>query len=149
MAGRVSSASIVPNSSADEERLLSRIAELDFTITEADQLAFANVSGDFNPLHLDADFARAKGFSGAVVYGAMIVARISQIVGMELPGSSGIWSSLKIEFRKPLYVGETAHLLAEVAHYSEATRSLSLKIKVTCADRAIATANALVTLHAV
>ena len=45
--------------------------------------------------------------------------------------------------------GETARLVAEVIHYSEATRSLSLKIKVTCADRAIATANALVTLHTV
>jgi acyl dehydratase len=149
MVARVSSESTVPNSPIDEERLLSRTAELDFAITEDDQLAFANVSGDFNPLHLDADFARARGFSGAVVYGAMIVARISQIVGMELPGSSGIWSSLKIDFRSPLYVGETAHLFAEVIHYSEATRSLSLKIKVTCADRPIATANALVTLHAV
>jgi acyl dehydratase len=149
MVGRVSSESTVPNSPIDEKRLLSTTAELDFAITEDDQLAFANVSGDFNPLHLDADFARARGFSGAVVYGAMIVARISQIVGMELPGSSGIWSSLKIDFRNPLYVGETAHLFAEVIHYSEATRSLSLKIKVTCADRAIATANALVTLHAV
>ena len=114
MVGRVSSESTVPNSPIDEERLLSRTADLDFAITEDDQLAFANVSGDFNPLHLDADFARARGFSGAVVYGAMIVARISQIVGMELPGSSGIWSSLKIDFRSPLYVGETAHLVAEV-----------------------------------
>jgi acyl dehydratase len=148
MGGRVKSESPVPNSPVDEERLLSRTAELDFAITEDDQLTFANVSGDFNPLHLDADFARARGFSGAVVYGAMIVARISQIVGMELPGSSGIWSALKIDFRKPLYVGETAHLFAEVVHYSEATRSVSLKIEITCSDRVIATANALVTLHA-
>jgi acyl dehydratase len=149
MVDRVNSESTVPNSPIDEKRLLSTTAELDFAISEDDQLAFAKVSGDFNPLHLDADFARARGFSGAVVYGAMIVARISQIVGMELPGSSGIWSSLKIDFRNPLYVGEPAHLFAEVIHYSEATRSLSLKIKVTCADRVIATANALVTLHAV
>jgi acyl-CoA thioesterase FadM len=78
----------------------------------------------------------------------MIVARISRIVGMELPGSSGIWSALKIDFRKPLYVGETAHLFAEVVHYSDATRSVSLKIEITCGDRVIATANALVTLHA-
>jgi acyl dehydratase len=149
MAGRVSSASRVPNSSVDEVPLPVRTAELDFAITEDDQLAFANISGDFNPLHLDAEFARAKGFSGAVVYGALIVARISQIVGMELPGSSGIWSALKIDFRRPLYVGETARLFAEVSHYSDATRSLSLKIEVTCADRTIATANALVTLHPV
>jgi acyl dehydratase len=149
MVGKVSAASTIPSSQVGEGRLLSRTVELDFTITKDDQLAFANISGDFNPLHLDADFARARGFSAAVVYGAMIVARISQIVGMELPGSSGIWSSLKIDFRKPLYVGETAHLFAEVSHYSEATRSLSLKIEVTCADRVIATARALVTLHSI
>jgi acyl dehydratase len=149
MAGRVSPAAPILNSPVDEKQLLQRTVELDFAITEADQLAFANISGDFNPLHLDANFARAKGFSAAVVYGAMIVARISQIVGMELPGSSGIWSSLKIDFRKPLYVGETAHLFAEVVHYSEATRSVSLKIEVTCTDRVVATAKVLVTLHSV
>ena len=120
---------------------------LDFTVSEADQQAFALLSGDYNPLHLDATFAEARGLSGAVVYGAMIVAKISQIVGMHLPGPSGIWSALKIDFRQPLYVGETAHVHIDTSHYSEATRTLSLKIAVTRGERLIASGSALATLH--
>jgi acyl dehydratase len=132
---------------ADAAKLTSATAEFDFVVGESEQQAFAKLSGDFNPLHLDPEFARDRGLTGAVVYGAMIVAQISRIVGMKLPGSAGIWSSLKIDFREPLYVGEVAHIFAEVTHYSEAARSLSLKIKVTSAERTIATASALATLH--
>jgi acyl dehydratase len=142
----VNALTAIPNM-VDREKLSSATAALDFAVSDAEQLAFANISGDFNPLHLDPGFARARGLSGAVVYGALIVARISQIIGMQIPGSDGIWSALKIDFREPLYVGDTAHLFAEVTHYSVATRSLSLKIKVTCANRVIATASALATLH--
>jgi 3-hydroxybutyryl-CoA dehydratase len=148
VADEVNEAAVTP-SVPNPATLSSATAQIDFVVSNAEQLAFANISGDFNPLHLDADFARSRGLSGAVVYGALIVARISQIVGMKLPGRDGIWSALKIDFREPLYVGEAAHLFAEVTHYSDATRSLSLKIKVTCADRVVATATALATLHAV
>jgi 3-hydroxybutyryl-CoA dehydratase len=128
--------------------VIGATAEFGFAVSHADQLAFAEISGDFNPLHLDAEFAKAKGMQDAVVYGALIVAKISRVIGMQLPGSQGIWSALKIDFRGPLYVGQTAHLSAEVGHYSEATRSLTVKIRVNCGDRLLATATALATLHA-
>ncbi|WP_375784456.1 MaoC/PaaZ C-terminal domain-containing protein [Bradyrhizobium sp. Pha-3] len=136
-----------PISLVDIAELSSATAEFDFVVGETEQQAFASISGDFNPLHLDPEFARGRGLKGAVVYGAMIVAQISRIIGMRLPGSAGIWSSLKIDFREPLYVGEAAHIFAEVTHYSEAARSLSLKIKVASGERTIATASALATLH--
>lgn len=125
----------------------SATATTDFTVSEADQLAFAHISGDFNPLHLDDNFARAQSLAGSVVYGALIVAKISQIIGMQLPGRNGIWSALKIDFREPLYVGQAARISAEVGHYSDATRSVTVKIKVTNGARVIATATALTTLH--
>lgn len=132
----------------DAETIASATTELDFVVSAAEQLAFATLSGDFNPLHLDADFARARGLDGPVVYGAMMLAKVSNIVGMRLPGSKGIWSAVKMEFRAPLYVGEHARMRAEVSHYSEATHSLSLKINVMCGTRVIATGSALSTLHA-
>lgn len=136
-----------PISLVDVAELPSATAEFDFVVGESEQRAFASISGDFNPLHLDPEFARDRGLAGAVVYGAMIVAQISRIIGMNLPGSAGIWSALKIDFREPLYVGEAAHIFAEVVHYSEAAHSLSLKIRVTSAERTVATASALATLH--
>lgn len=120
----------------------------EFVVSEAEQSGFAALSGDFNPLHLDPDFARARGLAGSVVYGGLIVAKVSQVIGMRLPGSRGIWGSLKIDFREPLYVGKTACLSTEVSHFSVATRSLSLKLLVTCEGHKIATGTAMATLHA-
>lgn len=120
----------------------------EFIVSETEQRGFAALSGDFNPLHLDPDFARARGMAGSVVYGGLIVAKVSQVIGMRLPGPRGIWGALKIDFREPLYVGKAACLSAEVSHFSVATRSLSLKILVTCEGRRIATGTAMATLHA-
>ncbi|MFM9975213.1 MAG: MaoC/PaaZ C-terminal domain-containing protein [Beijerinckiaceae bacterium] len=128
--------------------MVGATAEFDFSVSAADQQTFADLSGDQNPLHLDTAFAKARGMQDTVVYGALIVAMISRVIGMQLPGSQGIWSALKIDFRGPLYVGQTAHLSAEVGHFSEATHSLTVKIRVTCGDHLIATATALSTLHA-
>lgn len=120
----------------------------EFVVSEAEQNSFAALSGDFNPLHLDPGFAQARGLAGSVVFGGLIVAKVSQVIGMRLPGPRGIWGSLKIDFREPLYVGRTACLSTEVSHFSEATRSLSLKILVTSEGHKIATGTALATLHA-
>jgi acyl dehydratase len=119
---------------------------LDFTVTAAEQRAFAELSGDYNPLHLDLDTARAHGFVRPVVYGAIIIAKLSQIIGMRIPGTHGVWSALKIDFRAPLHVDEAARLTVEVGHQSCATRSRSLRVRVTAGVRTIATATALVTL---
>ena len=123
-------------------------AAFDFSVSPEEQRIFAGLSGDLNPLHLDDAFAQARGFPRSVVYGAMIVAKISRIIGMRMPGPSGIWSALKIEFRAPLCVGETARLSAEAVQYSEAARSLTVKIRVTSGEKLVATASALATLHA-
>ena len=81
-----------------------------FSIDEADQAAFQRLSGDSNPLHYDSAFARRSGFEGPVVFGAMIVAKISGFLGSIFPGSGCIWSKLAIDFRAPLYVGQEAVL---------------------------------------
>lgn len=97
-------------------------------IDEQQMRSFAVLSGDFNPLHTDDDFARAKGFEGRVVYGGLLVAKISEIIGMRLPGRNSVWASLSLEFLKPLYVGESAELEAEVASRSESTGLVELKL---------------------
>lgn len=101
--------------------------------------AFCALSGDANPLHRDPGFARDAGFHGAVVYGALLVAKISELIGMRLPGTGGVWAGLKMDFRNPLYVGETARLQAEIDHRSEAARMISLKLRIDTDDRCIAT----------
>ncbi len=91
---------------------------------------------------MDDEFARASGFEGPVVFGALIIAKISKLLGMDLPGPGGVWAGLKINFRNPLYVNEPAVIHGEVDHCSSATGMISLKLKVEAGDRLIATASA-------
>lgn len=110
----------------------------EFAISPEDMTGFAAVSGDRNPLHQDPAFARAKGFDGVVVYGGLLIAQISRMIGMIVPGRDAVWTGLTIEFRTPLLVGEPAALVAEIAGKSESTRQIRLKIAIRAGERIIA-----------
>jgi 3-hydroxybutyryl-CoA dehydratase len=114
--------------------------EARFEISQNDMAQFAALSGDHNPVHQDAAFASQQGFDGCVVYGGLIVARISRMLGMVLPGRFGLWTGLNIQFRKPLYVDESALLTLAVENKSEAAKMLKLKIRVTTDRGLIASA---------
>ncbi|MDP6774231.1 MAG: MaoC/PaaZ C-terminal domain-containing protein [Rhodospirillales bacterium] len=115
---------------------------LPFTVSDEDMNAFARLSGDESALHTEPDFARRKGFESRVVYGGLIVAHISRLLGMHLPGRDGVWNGLKIDFRRPLYPNQPACVIGRVSHRSEATLSLSIKLRVESGDRLIATGSA-------
>jgi 3-hydroxybutyryl-CoA dehydratase len=98
--------------------------------SEQDIKEFARLSGDYNPLHMSAEFARERGFGGAVVHGALIISKISKIVGMRLPGCNSVWTSLNLTFERPLVVGCQASLTATVAFVSQAASIVELAIEV-------------------
>jgi 3-hydroxybutyryl-CoA dehydratase len=89
---------------------------------------FGELSGDLNPLHTDDAFARRKGFEGAVVYGALLIAKVSELIGMRLPGKNSVWASLSVDFLKPLYVDQSAELEAVVARTSPGTGLVELRL---------------------
>ena len=103
---------------------------VEFSVSSADMATFAALSGDYNPIHTDDDFARGKGFQGRVVYAGVLVAKISQLIGMRLPGRDGVWASLALEFRRPLYVGQAAQVEGLVEQFSDSTGMLLLKLTV-------------------
>jgi acyl dehydratase len=112
-------------------------------IIKAENMAdFAKLSGDRNPLHIDPNYALSKGFEGPVVYGGLLVAQISKMLGMLLPGETGMWVGLNLNFRNPLYVDVPATLTAQVKHFSEATGVVTLKLKIATASKVIATGSA-------
>ena len=123
--------------------LLSELAEglqasVDFSVTAQEMLEFATLSGDFNPLHIDDAFARDRGFKGVVVYGALLVAKISQLIGMQLPGRNSVWASVSLDFRKPLYVGQPAQVVGVVNMVSDSTGMAELMITVRAANKVLA-----------
>ena len=114
----------------------------DFCITEADMLAFAELSEDKNSIHLDPASAQNQGFDGVVVYGALIISKISALLGMRLPGDGTVWTGLDLNFLNPLYVDQAATVTATVKHISGATRLIVLSIRVDAGDRRIARGSA-------
>lgn len=111
---------------------------LPFTVLAEDMAAFAQVSGDYNPIHTDADFARSRGFQGPLVYGGLLLAQVSRVIGMRLPGRNAVWTRVEMDFRKPLMVGEGAHVEAEIINISQAVRQIELKLRISVAQRLLA-----------
>jgi 3-hydroxybutyryl-CoA dehydratase len=113
-------------------------ARVEFRVTDQEMAAFRLLSGDDNPLHHDADFARRRGFEGPVVYGGLIIAQVSRLLGTELPGAGCVWRSLTFKFRAPLYVGVPALASATIVHANEELGLYHLKIAIEASGRAIA-----------
>lgn len=99
---------------------------------------YKNMSGDTNPLHWDDSYAQARQFKGRVVYGGLIVAAVSRLLGTQLPGPGCVWQSLSLQFRRPLYVDEAAEVIGLVTYSNPELRVLRMDIEVKRADDCIA-----------
>ena len=123
-----------------------RSVRVDLLVDDEQMRRFAELSGDFNPLHVDEHFAKAKGFQGRVVYGALLLAKISELIGMRLPGRDGVWARVELEFLGPLYVGQPALLEASVLRHSASTGLLELSLSVRAEGKRLAKGRAEVVL---
>jgi 3-hydroxybutyryl-CoA dehydratase len=85
------------------------------TITDADIVLFAGISGDFNPLHVDAVFAERSGFGARVAHGTLTMGIAAGVLGTMLPGVGTIALSVSVDFRAPVLVGDTVTARVEVA----------------------------------
>ncbi|KPK90643.1 hypothetical protein AMJ80_08150 [bacterium SM23_31] len=77
------------------------------TVTEQDIDRFAEITGDYNPLHFDDDYARREQFDGRILPGLLTASFISRLIGMLLPGKQALYLSQEIKFVKPVYTGDT------------------------------------------
>ena len=84
------------------------------TITEADILMFAGVSGDTNPVHLNHEFASATPFKGRIAHGMLTASLISAVLGTKLPGPGCIYVSQSMKFLAPVRAGETVRATVTV-----------------------------------
>ena len=77
------------------------------TVTEADILAFAGVTGDFNPVHVNEELAAASMFGGRIAHGMLSAGFISTVLGTKLPGPGSIYLSQSLKFKAPVKIGDT------------------------------------------
>ncbi|MDP3650584.1 MAG: bifunctional enoyl-CoA hydratase/phosphate acetyltransferase [Rhodoferax sp.] len=113
-----------------EEIRLGQSAHLLRTLTLADIQAFAAVSGDTNPAHLDAAYANDTLFHGVIAHGMWGGALISALLGTQFPGPGTIYLEQVLHFTKPVHIGDTLTVTATVVGKDEAQKSIELDCQV-------------------
>lgn len=98
------------------------------TITGEDVAAFARLSGDHNPLHMDETFAARTQFRRRVVHGMLLANYVSAMVGMQCPGPGALWSQQNFQWPVPVFIGDTVQLTLRVKHKSVGSRTLVIGV---------------------
>jgi 3-hydroxybutyryl-CoA dehydratase len=96
------------------------------TVTEADIVNFAGISGDFNPLHINAEYAEMTMFKGRIAHGALVASFISS-AGVSLVGLGAIYVSQYSKFLAPIRIGDTVTATMEVIEKVPEKRMLKLR----------------------
>lgn len=111
---------------ADAELALGRHAEFRKTVTEADVILFAGITGDFNPAHVDEVSAARSRFGGRIAHGLLSAGFISACIAMKLPGPGTIYLSQTLRFTRPVRIGDTVTARVEVAEWNATRRRARL-----------------------
>ncbi len=90
-----------------EDLAVGQEASLSSTVTEATITQFADLSGDRNPVHLDAAYATGTMFKERIAHGMLSAAYISAVFGMKLPGPGAVYVSQSLVFKAPVKIGDT------------------------------------------
>ena len=101
-------------------------ASLTRTITDNDVTQFAAITGDTNPVHLDARYAATTRFGQRIVHGILTAGLISAVIGTKLPGLGAIYLSQQLKFLAPVHRGDTITASAEVIASRPEKRILTL-----------------------
>ena len=118
------------------------------TITEADVLPFAAVSLDTNPVHLDAEAAKASPFGERVAHGMLSAGLISAVLGTKLPGPGAVYLGQTLKFRAPVRIGDTVTATAEALTWDAGSRRATLRTTCTVAGKVVIEGEAMVLLPA-
>ena len=110
-----------------EDMAVGQTARIGKTITEADILMFAAVSTDTNPVHLDAEAAKASVFKERVAHGMLSAGLISAVLGTRLPGHGTIYLAQTLRFCAPVRIGDTVTAEVEVTALDPAKQRATLR----------------------
>lgn len=110
-----------------DEFEIGQFASVTKTVTEADIARFVELTGDANPLHVDAAFARSTFFGSRIAHGLLAGSLLSTVVGMRLPGTGAIYRSQSFDFRRPTRIGDTLTAWVRVVAIDAGAESLELE----------------------
>ena len=102
--------------------------------TDADVQQFADLTGDHNPVHLDAEFAAGTQFKAQIVHGMLVGSLFTGVLGEELPGPGSIYMTQNLSFKAPVYLGQEVTASVEVTSIGEGKGIVSFDTYVTDQD---------------
>jgi len=103
------------------------------TFTEQDVYRFAEISGDYNPVHVNDNFAKNTRFKRRIVHGMLVASLLSSVVGTQLPGTGTIYLAQTLNFKAPVFLGDT--ISAEVEVIEKLVAKSRLKLKTICCNQ--------------
>lgn len=109
---------------------VGQIATRSMTITQEHVESYAKITGDYNPLHFDADFAAQTKFGRLVAQGGITTGLLHALVAMDMPGPGTVFLSQEWKFTAPVYIGDTIVANAEVLSVHGTKPVTQLKIDV-------------------
>ena len=118
------------------------------TVTDADLVLYAGVSGDTNPVHIDEEYAAATPFKGRIAHGMLTASFISAVLGTILPGPGAIYLSQSLRFKAPVRPGETVRAVARVTAIDQQRKRVTLETVCTVGDRTVIEGEALIMVPA-
>lgn len=127
-----------------EDLEVGMTATFEKTVSEADVIEFAGISGDNNPLHLDADYAAGTMFGERIAHGMLTASLISAVIATRLPGNGTIYLSQSLRFRAPVLLGQSVAATVEVTDIHQKRRRITLACKCTVAGKVVLDGDAIV-----
>lgn len=133
------------NSAAElsyQEIVIGKIYEFNRTISRDDILAFAKLTGDFNPLHVDEYFGKNSNFKQNIVHGMLVGSLFSTLVGMYCPGKNSLYLGQTLNFKQPVYIGDTLVVRGMVLAKNDSINLVTLKTEVCRGNEVVVTGEA-------
>lgn len=127
-----------------EDLSVGQSAERTREVTSADIEAFAEVTGDRNPVHLDEAYAAATQFKGRIAHGMLSAGYISAVLGVDLPGPGAIYLSQGLKFRRPVRIGDAVTARVTVSAIDPATARVTLSTVCLVAGKPVVEGEAIV-----
>ena len=99
----------------------------EISIDEKLERDFAKISGDFNPLHMDEQYAKKTKFGKRVCHGMLLASFFSRLVGMYLPGKNALYFSQNLNFVEPCFIGDIVIVKGKIINKSESTKMIKIE----------------------
>ena len=104
--------------------------EFKIMITEKMVSDFSIISGDFNPLHMDENYAAKTKFKKRVCHGMLLSSFLSRLIGMYLPGKNALYFSQTVNFVSPAFINDSITVKGEIIDKSDATKIITVKTSI-------------------